>query len=449
MSEGKATDALVTEPVLAQIQDGAPGRAFWIGVGALIWVLWFGLLELLSRRIAPRSSSPQPGALFFLGAALAFAGPSLLQRWMQVVLMRRLGAPARLYRRRTRPWRSGGFPLAGHVPAAERPLPRRAAIVVLLLPQLALVLVGLIALALGWFWAPFFVATAVSSSTRERALAMRLRREPGCTSVHFRRDGVVLYGTGRDFRPPAAVSLWVTSLVTSAGWMLAALLSGPGLIEAVANAALALRSQRAVIPYRYGPRWLTLRSRHQIWVAGPRLRIEVTSVPPEARNFPEWPTPRAADVWVTDPESGMLTVSDGHALISGPQGLFLLRRGSREVVRLKAGPLQPSPLEPGAIRSLPDVDPARLAAWRPGRVGAARLGRYRTAIYETDTQSSTGHFSTRLWVSPDLPVPVRIEEKFPHEERDETLRSVRFDLPLPGPLFRLPAGAVVRDLNRP
>src|SRR5262249_38509669 len=155
-------------------------------------------------------------------------------------------------------------------------------------------------------------------------------------------------------------------------------------------------------------------------------------------NFPEWPTPRAADVVVTDPESGILTVSDGHALISGPNGTFLLQRGSREVACLKAGPLQPFPLEPGAIRSLPDGDRGRCAARRPGRVGAARIGRYRTEIYETDVQIPAGRFSTRVWVSPDLPVPIRIEEKFPHDERDETLRSVRFNLPLPDSLFRLP-----------
>ena len=55
--------------------------------------------------------------------------------------------------------------------------------------------------------------------------------------------------------------------------------------------------------------------------------------------------------------------------------------------------------------------------------------------------------STRLWVSPGLPVPVRIEEKLPHEAREETLRSIRFDLPLPERLFRLPAGAIVQDLH--
>ena len=44
----------------------------------------------------------------------------------------------------------------------------------------------------------------------------------------------------------------------------------------------------------------------------------------------------------------------------------------------------------------------------------------------------------------DIPAD-RIEEKLPHEERVETLRSTRFDLPLPDRLFRLPAGAIVQD----
>src|SRR3989454_4801885 len=206
MSEPKTTAAPVTEPVLAQIPIDAPGRAYWFGVNGLIWVVWFGALEAISRRVGLPGSPPRPDALFILGGAMAFAAPPLLHPWLQAALMRRLGAPARLHRCR-----------AHGIPAAQRPLPRRAALVVLMLPQLALVLLGLAAMALGWFWAPFFVATAVSSSTQERALAVRLRREPGCTSVHFRRDGVVLYGTGRDFRPIPAVSLWVTSLVTGAG----------------------------------------------------------------------------------------------------------------------------------------------------------------------------------------------------------------------------------------
>jgi hypothetical protein len=437
MSEVEESAVPVTEPVLAQIPAGAPGRAYWFGVSVLIWALWVGLLSVLSKWIAPRGSPPEPDALFIFGGAVAFAAPLLLHPWLQAALLRRLGTTGRLQRR-------GGRWIA----AGDRPLPRRAAIVVLLLPQLALALLGLAAMALGWFWAPFFIATSVASSTPERALAVRLRREPGCTHVQFRPDGVVLYGTGRDFRPVPAASLWVASLVMGAGWMLVVLVSGRGLIEVVANAAYELRNRHAIIPYRYQPRWLTLTSRHQVWVRGSWLRIEVTSVPPEARNFPEWPTLHAADVTVDVPVTGpetfeVDTVSDGHALISESGGIFLLQRGSRRVVRLSSAPL----LLSGGIPSLPNIDSTILSRWRPGRVGAARIGRYRTQIYEQEGQLSDGPISTRLWISPDLPVPVRIEEKLPHEEREETLRSVRFDLPLPEHLFRLPAGAIVQDLH--
>jgi hypothetical protein len=428
MSEAKPTVTPAAEPVLAQIPAGAPGRAYWFGVSVVIWVLWFGLLSAISRWVVLRGSQPQPDASFALGVAVGFLAPLLFHPWLQTAVMRGLGAPARLQRCRGR-W----------IAVAERPLPRRAAFLVLLLPQLALLLLGLAALALGWLGAPVFVATAIASSTSERGLAVRLGREPGCTHVHFRRDGVVLYGTGHAFRPVSPASLWLTSLVMGAGWMLVALVASRGLIDAVGNVAFALRSRRDVIPYSSQPEWYTLKSRHQIWVEGPRLRIEVQSVPPEARSVPE--SLRAASVRVADPD-GMQTISDGHALISSPDGAFLLQRGSRGAVRLKAGPIRS-----GSIPSVPEVDPALLSGWRPGRVGAARIGRYQTEIYERDGWIEGQRSATRLWVSPDLPVPVRIEEKLPHEEREETLRSIRFDLPLPDRLFRLPAGTVVQDLH--
>jgi hypothetical protein len=115
--------------------------------------------------------------------------------------------------------------------------------------------------------------------------------------------------------------------------------------------------------------------------------------------------------------------------------------GSRRVVRLSPARF----LSTGGIPSLPNIDRALLSHWEPGRVGAARIGRYRTEIYESDGWIHGQRSSTRLWVSPGVPVPVRIEEKLPREEREETLRSIRFDLPLPARLFRLPAGATVQD----
>jgi hypothetical protein len=432
MSEAKESAGPVTEPVLAQIPAGAPGLAYWLGVNGLIWVLWFGLLQALARWIAPPSGPPEPDALFILGGVVAFAAPPLLHPWLQAAMMRRLGTPAR-------PQRRGALWIA----TGARPLPRRAALLVLRLPQLALALLGLGAMALGWFWAPFFAATVVSFATPERALAARLRREPGCTHVHFRRDGVVLYGTGRDFRPIPAVSLWVTSLVTGAGWMLVVLLSGGALIETVANAALELRSRSDNIPYQYQPQWLIRRSRHQIWVRGPWFRVEVTSNRPEARNYPERPKAPAADVVVTSAGTAeRYTVSEGQALISGPDGTFLVQRSSLLAFRLSPKPL-PSPAQ-GEIPSLPDI--ARLPG-KPGRIGAERIGRDRTEIYANKAWIGRQPISTRLWISPDLPVPVRIEQKLPYVEREETLRSVRFDLPLPDHLFRLPAGAVVQDLH--
>ena len=100
------------------------------------------------------------------------AAPPLFHPWLQAALMRRLGAPARLHRCR-----------AHWTPAAQRPLPRRAAIVVLLLPQLALVLLGLAAMALGWFWAPFFVATAVAIAAGVATLMTFAAEFQGVTCV--------------------------------------------------------------------------------------------------------------------------------------------------------------------------------------------------------------------------------------------------------------------------
>jgi hypothetical protein len=429
MSEAKGAPS-PTAPVLAQIPAGAPGRAYWFGIGVLIWVVWFGGLEALSRWLRPRGSPPSPDEALALGGAAAILAVILLHPLLQVAVMRRLGAPAPLQRRGVH-W----------LPVTGRPLPRRAAIAVLLVPQFTLLLLGVAAVLLGWSWGPFFAATAIAFFTSDRALAHRLHREQGCTQVDFRREGVVLYGTGRAFRPGSPVALWIGTLLMSAGWMLVALISGRELTEAVANAALELRSRREVIPYHPQPQWLTLTARHQIWIDGPRLRVEVTAVPLDARNSAGGPNRPAAEVRVPDP-AGLETVSDGHALISGPDGTYLLHHGSRWVVRLSGGPVRV-----GGIPSVPAVDLAGLAGWRPGRVGAAWIGHYPAQIYERDGRIQGRLFSTRLWVTSGLPVPVRLEEKLPGEEREETLRSIRMELSLPDRLFRLPARAVIQDLH--
>src|SRR5260370_27561061 len=103
---------------------------------------------------------------------------------------------------------------------SEQPLRRRHALLCLLGPPAMLTLLGLGGMALNWPWAMVLIAFEWAASTADTSLALRLLREPGCTGLQFRPDGVVLYGTGRAPTRSAPARLWLSSLILAAGWLL-------------------------------------------------------------------------------------------------------------------------------------------------------------------------------------------------------------------------------------
>jgi serine phosphatase RsbU (regulator of sigma subunit) len=214
---------LVTEPVLAQIPLGAPGRGYWRSVGILVWLGTTSLLIPLYRWLAPDLPFWQPASLFsstpivLLAVVAAVTLPLALHPWLLVWSMRFAGAPTRLLRRGLR-W----------LPYSEQPLSRLGAVVGLLTPLAAITLLGLGVMLSGQLWGLMLIAFEWALHAPDAALMFRLLSEPGCLLAHFRRDGVVLYGTSRAPARQTPARLWITGLVLGAGWMaLAVSLAAP------------------------------------------------------------------------------------------------------------------------------------------------------------------------------------------------------------------------------
>jgi prepilin-type processing-associated H-X9-DG protein len=86
------------------------------------------------------------------------------------------------------------------------------------------------------------------------------------------------------------------------------------------------------------------------------------------------------------------------------------------------------------------------------KVGAEKVGRYQADIYEQPTMAErsgtpAGRMSMKLWVSPEVPVPVKMVTKSPNSEITRTLKSIRLNVPVADNMFQVPKGMKVREMT--
>jgi serine phosphatase RsbU (regulator of sigma subunit) len=200
-------------PVLAQIPAGAPGRGYWVAIRFLVWLIslsvLFGVYGWFTGDFRDLLEIPTPMRLAILIGFVVSPLPLPLRFGLRKHLMRSFGVPAHVV------WRWGHWTVH-----SDRPLRRRPALFCLLGPPAMLTLLGAAGMALHWPWVMVLVAFDWAAAAPDGALAWRVLSEPGCTQVEFRPDGVVLYGTSRRVPRSTSASLWRTSLVMGAAWML-------------------------------------------------------------------------------------------------------------------------------------------------------------------------------------------------------------------------------------
>jgi hypothetical protein len=129
--------------------------------------------------------------------------------------------------------------------------------------------------------------------------------------------------------------------------------------------------------------------------------------------------------------------------LGGPGGVFMLMPGSKEAMKL---PAQKPPK--GGVAGLPFGDMARFKQQK--KVGSEKVGAYMTDIYEQsiDVKMPGGgpgqKGSTRTWVTPSLPVPVKVVTKMPPSFQTTTvLKSAQLNAAVADSMFQLPKGTKV------
>jgi outer membrane lipoprotein-sorting protein len=128
--------------------------------------------------------------------------------------------------------------------------------------------------------------------------------------------------------------------------------------------------------------------------------------------------------------------------VGGPGGVFVLMPGSKEAMKLP----NRMPAK-GGVPGLPFGDMARFQHQK--KVGSEKVGAYTTSIYEQNIDikmpGAAQKGSTRTWVSPTLPVPVKVVTKMPPNFQTTTvLKSVQLNVPVADSLFELPKGTKIR-----
>lgn len=203
-----------TAPVLAQIPRGAAeGLVISILVGMTSFSLLLSLYGWWTGDFPGALIVPGPVRLGLLAGLIAAPLPLPLHHWLRRRLMSHCGAPPRVVKRwgRQRVY-------------SEQPLRRGQALLCLLGPPAMITLLGLGGMALVGMSeagvAMVLVAFEWAAATADASLALRLLREPGCTGLQLRPDGVVLYGTSRAPAGSASLGLWLSSLILIAGWLL-------------------------------------------------------------------------------------------------------------------------------------------------------------------------------------------------------------------------------------
>jgi hypothetical protein len=128
--------------------------------------------------------------------------------------------------------------------------------------------------------------------------------------------------------------------------------------------------------------------------------------------------------------------------IGGPDGMVLHRPGSGRVTEI---PVRRSSGKGGRhrMRGIPGVpfsDVAEIRAnWQ--KVGSERVAGHIADIYEPRfhrVQATPGvqRFTNRVWVSRDLPIPVKTVSMGPNFESVTTLKSAQFGVPVSDSLFQ-------------
>jgi hypothetical protein len=137
------------------------------------------------------------------------------------------------------------------------------------------------------------------------------------------------------------------------------------------------------------------------------------------------------------PMGNQVTVGD-------PGGIFVLMPGGKEAMKLP-GRSQAK----GGVPGLPFGDVARFKHQK--KVGSEKVGAYMTEVYEQTIDvkmpgAPAGQKgSTRTWITPTLPVPVKVVTKMPPNFQTTTvLKSVQLNGPVADTLFRLPKGTTIR-----
>jgi len=150
-----------------------------------------------------------------------------------------------------------------------------------------------------------------------------------------------------------------------------------------------------------------------IWMKGKRFRVEMT-MPPAGKQI----------------------------VIGGPDGVYLLVTGMKEAMKLP----QQAATQMGPSSITPDLAKLR----QQKKVGSEKVGRYKTDIYEQHAdiqmpgQTSKVKSTTRIWISRDVPVPVKTVSTLPGGFRTiSLLKSAKVNVPIADSLFTLPKGTKV------
>lgn len=118
--------------------------------------------------------------------------------------------------------------------------------------------------------------------------------------------------------------------------------------------------------------------------------------------------------------------------IAGPDGAYTLLPGSRKATKDPASGPVTNPF--GEIE---------FAKHHGRRIGSEKLGNYECEIWEQITDLNQpgmprGRVTVRQWISPDVGMPVKVDQKMPGFRTIMRLRWVRVGAKIPDSLFQFP-----------
>lgn len=177
-------------------------------------------------------------------------------------------------------------------------------------------------------------------------------------------------------------------------------------------------------------------------VAAYAFKMSASNQPPRSMQQKIWMKGKKFRVEMTLPQGKQLT-------FGSPSGVYMMMPGMKGAMKL--------PPEVAAQGSPSEALIEGVAKLRKEKkVGSEKVGKYQTEIYETKAPSRMpgagpgATATTRIWVSKDLPIPVKVVTRMPpHFESVQTLQSVTVNGPIPDSLFQLPKGTQVHQAPPP